>query len=91
MDGEVRGEEYSPAPKKEGHHVRNSKSVKDRTVSFHSFVFPLKKVVHWIPITPDSFLRLETNILFLCLKHLSKGFQLDGGRESLTLSIKLLA
>lgn len=35
----------------------------------HTFVFPLKKVIHWIPITPDSFLSLETNILFLCLKN----------------------
>lgn len=55
----------------------------------HTSVFPLKKVIHWIPITPDSFLSLETNILFLCLKkkNLSQGFQLGGGWESLTLSI----
>jgi len=91
MDGEVRCEEYSPAPKKEGHHVRNSKSAKEWTVFPHRFVFSLKKVFHWIAITPDSFLSLETNILFLCLKNLSEGFQLCAGWESLTLSIKLLA
>lgn len=32
MDGEVCGEEYSQAPKKEGHHVRKSKPAKEWTV-----------------------------------------------------------
>lgn len=45
----------------------------------HGLVFSLKKVVHQIPITPDSFQSLKTNILFLCLKNLSKGFQLGLG------------
>lgn len=30
MDGEVRGEEYSPAPKKEGHHVRIPRQPRNR-------------------------------------------------------------
>lgn len=41
MDGEVRGEEYSPAPKKEGHHVRNCKPAKEQTVSFHTVLCSL--------------------------------------------------
>lgn len=47
-----------------------------------NLVFSSKKVVHQISITPDSFLSLETNILFPCLKHLSKEFQL-GWRANL--------
>lgn len=35
MDGEVRGEEHSPTPKKEGHNVRNSKAAKEWTFSSH--------------------------------------------------------
>lgn len=43
MDGEVRGEEYSPAPKEEGHHVRNSKSAKEWTVFSTQFCVLFKE------------------------------------------------
>lgn len=68
MDGEVCGEEHPPPPEEEGHHVGAPSQPSHGQSLSHTSVFPLKEVFHWIPITPDSFLSLETNILFLCLK-----------------------
>lgn len=43
MDGEVRGEEYSPAPEKEGHHVRTARQPRNGQSFSTQFCVPFKE------------------------------------------------